>query len=65
MTYKITLKKQIKCKYCNGLRYHNFDHQKSDKDITVEYYCTKCDGSGKTSKNVSMPLSSLKSLLNK
>ncbi|QDP64296.1 MAG: hypothetical protein Unbinned4139contig1000_9 [Prokaryotic dsDNA virus sp.] len=62
MNYKITLKKQIKCKHCKGIGFHNFEHN-INRNITVEYYCNICNGEGKIWKRVDLPLSSLKSLL--
>ena len=62
MGYKITVKKEIECKECKGLGFYTFKHNKN-VDISVEYFCNKCDGKGKTWKTVDMPLSSLKTLL--
>jgi DnaJ-class molecular chaperone len=62
MGYKITIKKETKCKECKGLGYYTFEHDKS-RNITVEYFCNKCDGKGKAWETIDMPLSSLKRLL--
>ena len=67
MSYKITIKKSTKCIDCKGLGFYTFDHDNNNNckhgNNSIEYYCNKCDGKGKTWKDVDIPLSSLKSLL--
>ena len=67
MSYKVTIKKSTKCKHCKGLGFYTFDHYSNNNcklgEASVEYYCSKCDGEGKTWKEVDVPLSSLKTLL--
>lgn len=62
MSYKITVKKKIKCQSCKGLGYKAFDPEYTSS-ISVECYCSKCNGEGVVWKSVDIPLSSLKSLL--
>ena len=67
MSYKLTVKKQLKCKHCKGLGYYTFNNDNNSNfehsHVTVEYFCNKCDGKGKIWKTVDIPLSSLKELL--
>ena len=32
-----------KCKYCKGLGFYTFPHDKN-RNINIEYYCEKCNG---------------------
>ena len=58
MSYKIAIQKSTKCKYCKGLGFYTFPHDKN-RNINIEYYCEKCNGQGKTWEKINLPLSSL------